>query len=170
MEKVVEFEKKTMFPKKHLDMEFMYSYLLKSAAKYSDRTVDEVKGVYRSLQDSISFAKEGGRVPISEESAALFKKQGYLLRKQITFEHKTPLATYKHDIHKFFSSDPDKFWDLLWEKADSVLVTKEEDKRLRKAKLTSSLPKDGRDRYEVADIVISDIKLSLEDIKYPKKS
>ena len=83
MEKVVEFEKKTMFPKKHLDMEFMYSYLLKSAAKYSDRTVDEVKGVYRSLQDSISFAKEGGRVPISEESAALFKKQGYLLESRL---------------------------------------------------------------------------------------
>lgn len=163
----VEFSKKLMFPKKRLDMEYMYSYLLKSVEKYPNRSADGVSGVYRSLQDGIGFAKEGGRIPLSEGAASLFQKQGYLLRKQITVEHRTPLATYKHEIHKSFYKDPDLFWKLLWEKTDLVLVTKEEDARLRKAGLTSSLPKDGKDRYEVAGIRLSDIKISLQDIKYP---
>ena len=168
MDKVLELKTKTMFPKKRLDMDYMFSYLVKSSKKYVGRTPDGVRGVVRSLQDGIGFAKHGGKVPVSTGVQELFEKQGYVLRKQVTAEHKTPLATYKHDIHKYFFSNPAKFWDLLWEKTDTTLVTKEEDKRLRAAKLTSSLPKDGSDRYEVAGIEISDLKLSLEDIKYPK--
>ena len=174
--KKVEFKNKTMFPKRRLDENYLYSYLLKSIEKYPGRShtsdpknaVLGLQGVYRALQDGLSFIKEGGKIPTSKGVAELFSKQGYILREQITFEHKTPLATYKRELHKHFYSNPKLFFELLREKTDSILVTKEEDARLRAKGLTSSLPTDGSDRYDVAGITVSDIKLDLEDIKYLK--
>ena len=159
-----------MFPRKRLDMDYLYQYYLGKIEKYRDVGPDGVKGVIRAMQDGISFAKHGGRVPVSTGVKELFDTQGYVKRSQVVYEHKTPLSTYRKEIDRFFFTDPEKFWNLLWEKTNLHLVTQEEDKRLRENKLSRSLPKDGSDRYEAVSIIVSDLTLDIEDVKMPLKN
>ena len=159
-----------MFSRARLDMDYLYQYYLDSIERHRHKGPNGVKGVIRNMQDGISFAKHGGRVPVSLGVKELFDTQGYVKRSQVVYEHKTPLSTYRKEIDRFFFTDPEKFWDLLWDRTNLHLVTQEEDQRLRENKLSRSLPKDGRDRYEVASITVSDLTLDIEDIKMPLKN
>lgn len=155
---------------KNLTQNYLKNRLQDCFKKYRDRDVNGMRGVWRGLQDNISFMKHGiGYIRISEGVEKVLKEKGNLPRKDFVFEHKVPFKLYKRDVHSLFQEGKlEESLELLWDKTDLILITPQEDNRIKDKGLVSRVPNKG-DRYEVSGIKISDKLIHFSDINWKDK-